>query len=350
MMVVVSPMTIGAGEDPPNVRFAHDRSSPAIVITGLRDNTTDYIIAEVHRRIQGVPNGVGGNVVSTRVDLHDLTRTFMRDPDAAAAAAAKGGPRVLSCPDFLLNQTAALRLTIWYPCDDVPSGVGILPTPCFYERIDPAEYLDPAVHGHRHTTVGRRTVFAIHHPGHINETWLDLARKTVERDSERAAMLQKYAAEDYRGATTRATCWYPSAGSTEHDMLPINLKTHMHRLLLGDLHYKRPVPRDRRRRSGQSADQEPPAWLIEKEQHDSVAVDPQPEGWYGSMKAVENTDATLMDPIDRSGNPVAVHGRRYCRSIITVSTTRDNGGSGGARGWSVVSGGRDVGEDDGILL
>jgi len=303
----------------PNIQFTPDKSSPALIVSGLRDHETDYIVADVYRpgakhsseREDGT--GASKSEVRTRtVQLHDLSAQFFGEGNAPENL------RVLAAPDYYLNDTAHLRLTFWFPCDDPPTpSVELIATPCFFEPIDPIEYLSAHAHGDQRTEAGRKTTFRIHHPPHIDPNWIDAvydAHEMGTHDIVGMEHLERYSTTDYKGATTRAVCWFPEAGSTKHSGMPVNMLVNMHRMHLGDLHYKRPMATGR---IDMSDDQRP-------------TVNRQPEVWYGTAQIKENTHAKLLDPIDRSGHPVSVGKRPYCRSVLTINTKAES------EGWTVI--------------
>jgi hypothetical protein len=318
------------GNNVPTVEFDPTHSSPALIVMGLRDHETDYIVADMfdtsgHRNSDGDGDGDRSqdrHHPNTRgILLHEFTRHFFGDDDRSSA-----GHRVMAFPDYQLNSTAFLRLTFWFPCEDPPPAdeTELLVTPCFFDPLAPMEYLDVGHHGQQTTSVGRRTTFYVHHPPHIDESWIDVAREAYQagtHDIKGIEELDHRLPNAYGGATTRVSCWFPDSGATLPNRgvaLPINLGVDMNRLVLGDLHYRSP----RRARWGADDHFLPP--------DQRPQVNREPEVWYGKIQLKENVHSKLLPPLDKNGHPVQIRKRPYCRSVLTVMKAK-----GDAGGWTV---------------
>lgn len=296
-------------ETPPR-RFKGDHSSPVLILTGLRDMPTDYVVARIHDRkpASQARSPDDPRVVSVSADLHDLRPKFIN------ANRAPEGVRALAVPDFVVNRTSTLRLAIWFPCDDPPEDVGLVVMPCFYEPLDPSKY------GQTHIPSagrGRRISFFIRHHDPANRSHGQDAAANEDGvveyvsglDHDGHPILRPVA--DHVGDTTRVTCWRPPPRALELDAVPVDLERHSHRLQVTNLYYQ-----SRSRHSGTASfPQAGDAFGNPQQNHD-------PDVWYG-YKVVQHM------PVDRDA--AAVDGRNYCRSWILVAMNH-----GDTPGWTTL--------------
>lgn len=327
VVVVVSilALLVGAAEahrrGNPTKQFSGDQSSPVLFITGLRPNSHDYVIARIHDikpLAQLQPSQE--RVVSVNADLHDLRPLVLR-PDR------NEGVRAIAVPDFYLNNTATLRIAIWFPCRDVPPDVGVVVAPCFFEPLEPEFYFQTHLPSMEE---GRRATFFIRHHKPQAMGMRDLAEDEEDEEDEEATTVEYVTGldeygnaivqrpEDHKGPTTRASCWLPPPRSLELDPVPLDVARHSHWLQVTRLYHQ-----SRGRHSAA-------AMAEEESMHPPLAIDEfgnphpglDPDVWYGYELKQHNPTEHKRATVD---------GQDMCRSWLLVSWRQ-----GETAGWSVL--------------